>query len=292
MSPQQAGHAPGKGSRPCANALVSGGARLLLLAVMPVAPEFLVDFLIGGTQKGGTTALTHFLGQHPEVCLPAGKEAHFFDRPAYPDGADRAEVARRYRAKFPDMLRGRIVGEATPIYMFLPFVPERVHRYNPAMKWIVLLREPVARAVSHYRMSRARGREWLPPELAFRAERFRLWRDGRRPVTSTSSWRHHSYVRRGFYSEQLARIGRYFPAGQILVLTAENLRRRHEETLREAYAFLGITVPAVLPVAEEVFATPKARPVSERTRAWLRTRYAPEVARLEALLGRRLDEWK
>ena len=201
---------------------------------MPVAPEFLVDFLIGGTQKGGTTALAHFLNQHPEICLPAGKEAHFFDRPAYPDGADRATVARHYRAKFPDALRGRIVGEATPIYMYLPFVTERVHRYNPAMKWILLLREPVARAVSHYRMSRERGREWLPPGLAFHVEPWRLWwARGRLPVVAgRSSLRHHSYVDRGFYSAQIARIREWFPPEQVLVLTAENLRRQHEETLR------------------------------------------------------------
>ena len=260
---------------------------------MPVAPDFLVDFLIGGTQKGGTTALAHFLNQHPEICLPAGKEAHFFDRPAYPDGADRAEIARRYRAKFADTLRGRIVGEATPIYMYLPFVPERVHRYNPAMKWILLLREPVARAVSHYRMSRERGREWLPPGLALRAEAWRLWRARRRlpMVAGCSALRHHSYVDRGFYSAQLGRIRQWFPPGQVLVLTAENLRRQHEATLLAVYAFLGIEDRAILPPAEEIFATPKTAEVSAGTRAWLRARFTPEVARLETMLGRRLEEW-
>lgn len=259
---------------------------------MSTAPEFLVNFLIGGTQKGGTTALAHFLNQHPEICLPDRKEAHFFDRPAYPGGASREEIARRYRAKFPETLKGRIVGEATPIYMYLPGVPERVHRHNPAMKWIILLREPVARAVSQYSMSRARGREWLPPAWAFRVEPLRLWRDRRRPVTSGSSVRHHSYVDRGFYSEQLARIGEFFPAGQVLVLTAEGLRQRHEETLRTVYEFLGVEDRTILPVAAEIFATAKTVRISERTRAWLRARYAPEVARLEARLGRRLSEWE
>ena len=262
---------------------------------MPVAPEFLVDFLIGGTQKGGTTALAHFLGQHPEICLPAGKEAHFFDRPAYPDGADRAEIARHYRAKFPGALRGRIVGEATPIYMYLPFVPSRVHRYNPAMKWILLLREPVARAVSHYRMSRERGREWLPPGLAFHVERWRLWRARRRlpTVMGRSSLRHHSYVDRGFYSAQIERIREWFPPEQVLVLTAENLRRQHEQTLLAVYMFLGIGDRAILPPAAEIFATAKtAAHVSAGTQAWLRGRFAPEVGRLETMLGRRLEEWR
>lgn len=259
---------------------------------MPIAPEFLVDFLIAGTQKGGTTALAHFLGQHPEICLPPGKEAHFFDRPAFPVGADREEVARRYHAKFPETLRGNIVGEATPIYMYLPFVPERVYRYNPAMKWIVLLRDPVARAVSHYSMSREKGREWLPPELAFRVEPWRLWRDRRgTSVAGGSSRRHHSYLDRGFYSGQLARIREWFPARQILVLTAEALRMRHEATLREVYEFLEIGDRTILPAADAIFTTPQTARVSSRVRTWMRAKFAPDVARLEAMLGRRLSEW-
>ena len=229
---------------------------------MRAASEFRVDFLIGGTQKGGTSALAHFLSLHPEIFLPNGKEAHFFDRPAYPDGSSREFVARRYREKFPTASRGRFVGDATPIYMYLPFVPERVHRHNPAMKWILLLREPVARAVSHYSMSRKRGRERLAPALAFRLEAFRLWRDRRRPVTGQSSLRHHSYLDRGFYSRQIARIREFFPAEQVLVLTAEHLRRRHEETLREVYAFLGIEDRTILPPTAEIFATPTKAKVS------------------------------
>ena len=259
---------------------------------MPGGPDFLVDFLIGGTQKGGTSALAHFLAQHPEIRLPAGKEAHFFDRPVFPADAPPAEIARRYRAKFPDaLLPAGLVGDATPIYMYLPFVPERVHRYNPAMKWIVLLREPVARALSHYAMAREKGREWLPPALAFRAEKFRLWRDGHRPVTGRSSLRHHSYLDRGLYTRQLARIGEWFPASQLLVLTAEHLRQRHEETLREVYAFLGLADRTILPPPDAIFTTPRKARVSARTRAWMQAWFAPEVARLETRLGRRLTEW-
>ena len=115
---------------------------------MRAASGFQVDFLIGGTQKGGTSALAHFLGLHPEIFLPNGKEAHFFDRSAYPADGTREHVARRYREKFPTDLRGRLTGDATPIYMYLPSVPERVREHNPAMKWVLLLREPVARAIS------------------------------------------------------------------------------------------------------------------------------------------------
>ena len=259
---------------------------------MPTASEFQVDFLIAGTQKGGTSALAHFLAAHPEVFLPNGKEAHFFDRSVYPADGSREQVARRYREKFPGTQRGRIVGDATPIYMYLPAVPERVRLYNPAMKWILLLREPVERAISHYSMSRERRREWLPPALAFRAEAFRLWRDGRRPVTGRSSLRHHSYLDRGFYGRQIARIKAFFPDEQILILTAEHLRLRHEETLRVVYAFLGIEDRTILPPPASIFATPRKAVVSEGTRAWMRERFAPEVARLETMLGRPLDEWR
>ena len=93
------------------------------------------------------------------------------------------------------------------------------------------------------------GLSHLPPGLALRAEAWRLWRARRRlpTVAGRSSLRHHSYVDRGFYSAQIGRIREWFPPEQVLVLTAEALRRQHGETLRAVYAFLGIEDRTILP---------------------------------------------
>lgn len=76
----------------------------------------LVQFVVGGTQKGGTTALDGFLRSHPEICMSKRKEAHFFDREKRfrTDSVDCDKYAQLFQPK-----RGqRVLGEATPIYMY------------------------------------------------------------------------------------------------------------------------------------------------------------------------------
>ena len=115
-------------------------------------PKPRVDFAIAGVQKAGTTALFDYLSDEPELSLSHVKETHFFDDDerdwARPDYAP-------YHALF-DAPDGRLRGEATPIYLYWPKVLERICAYNPAMKLIVVLRDPVERAWSHWRMEFAR----------------------------------------------------------------------------------------------------------------------------------------
>ena len=106
-----------------------------------------VDFIIPGVQKAGTTALFDHLGDVPGIALSTVKEVHFFDdesidwaRPDY----------RAYEAQFASV-QGAVVGEATPIYLYWPNALERIAAYNPVMRLIVMLRDPVERAWSHWR---------------------------------------------------------------------------------------------------------------------------------------------
>ena len=245
---------------------------------------FRVDFLIAGTQKGGTTALAHFLNQHPEICLPTQKEAHFFDAADFPDGETPTASGERYRKLFPADLQGRLYGDATPIYMYLPEVAVRVWRYQPAMKWIVLLRDPVERAMSHYQMERARGNEPLSFDAAIAAENDRLRRD-RDNRAWNSSVRLHSYVTRGLYTRQIRRIRQWFGTGAVLILTTGELRHRHEETLRRVYGFLGVVDRDFLPPAEVVFATKDPLPISVELKARMRRRFIWEMWKLRWMLG-------
>jgi hypothetical protein len=257
---------------------------------MPTSPQFRVDFVIGGTQKGGTSALAKFLGSHPEICLPIKKEVHLFDAPDFPVPAGPEEINVRYRKAFSEELTGHIVGDATPIYMYLPWVAPRIREYNPAMKWILLLRDPVERAISHYSMERARGAERLPLGTALHLEGLRLWRD-RSSIGWASSRRVHSYLDRGYYSRQIGNLWQSFPRAQTLVLTSEQLRTQHRATLELVYTFLGAQDWNVLPEAEDVFATAEKPPVSPALRAWMRRRFEPEIRRLEDMLGRSFGEW-
>ncbi|MCR5877530.1 sulfotransferase domain-containing protein [Phenylobacterium sp. J367] len=120
-----------------------------------MADEPRVDFIIAGVQKGGTTALFDYLSDEPRIALPRVKEVHFFDD----EGQDWAQPDYgAYHAHWDAPPDGRPRGEATPIYVYWPNSLERIAAYNPAMKLIVLLRDPVQRAWSHWRMEYARGR--------------------------------------------------------------------------------------------------------------------------------------
>jgi len=117
------------------------------------------DFMIIGAQKCGTTSLYQWLTIHPDVVSARQKELHFFDRhdaPAPIDGyADGFANPRSLQLR--ELRRGRpvVTGEATPVYLFDPRVPEQVAAHLPAVRLIVILRDPAARALSHFRMSTA-----------------------------------------------------------------------------------------------------------------------------------------
>ncbi len=98
---------------------------------------FQTYFVLVGTQKGGTTGLNDFLTKHPQVCTGIVKEARFFDSEAcfvtsQPDYC-------RYHFNFRHYTNQKVVGEATPSYMYNPLVAERLFRYNPKLKLIFLL---------------------------------------------------------------------------------------------------------------------------------------------------------
>src|SRR5947209_1159841 len=137
----------------------------------------LPDFLIIGAQKAGTTSLYRYLAAHPDIVASTRKEVHFFDinfwrgewwyRSLFP-------LRRRLQRRPPLRNRPAITGEASPYYLFHPFAPERAAQLLPDAKLIVLLRDPVERAWSHYRHEVANGRETMTFPDALAAEPARL----------------------------------------------------------------------------------------------------------------------
>jgi hypothetical protein len=240
-----------------------------------------VAFLIAGVQKGGTTALFDYLGDEPGVSLSNVKETHFFDDEQL-DWAD--PDYRAYHARFAPF-DGRPRGEATPIYAYWPGSLERIAAYNPAMRLILVLRDPVERAWSHWRMEFARGAERSPFAWCVRQGRGRLF--------DADPWGFHrefSYVERGFYGEQVERLFGLFPKEQVLILRSDALRAHPGPALAAVRAFLGLPKGRA-PKPRDVHVGPDIAGVapSEEDVAWLRTVYARDQDRLEALTGLRFS---
>lgn len=196
-----------------------------------------VEFLVAGVQKGGTSALFEYLRDLPGLQLPAVKEVHFFDDE---DGVDWARPDyRRYHAAFSD--DGRLWGEATPIYSYWPNCLDRIAAYNPAMKLILIFRDPIERAWSHWKMEYAKRKESEPFQWCIREGRARL-----NPGDPAAPGHHRvfSYVERGFYGAQVARLLAIFPRAQCLFLRSDDLLAQPHAALQEICSFLDQPAPA------------------------------------------------
>ena len=248
-----------------------------------------VGFVVAGTQKGGTTALASYLGEHPEICMPGTKarpklkELHHFDSDQ--TFAAAAPDHSIYHRCFQPRPGHKVMGEATPVYMYWQPVPARIHAYNPAMKFVILLRNPVTRAHSHWNMEVTKGREKLSFEEALRQEAERL-RSGDSEVR-----RRRSYVDRGYYSVQLARIWQLFPRQQTLLLRSDELKSDPAATLARIASFLGVgPFPEITP--RTVLAFPYQQPMSAHARSYLQQAFAGEITELERMLGWDLSTWR
>jgi Sulfotransferase domain len=243
----------------------------------------LPDFLVIGAQKSGTTALYTYLRRHPSIVGPFWKEICFFDRHWW-----RGEAW--YRGQLPLRSRGKLVGEASPSYIFHPLAPARVSALVPDVRLIVLLREPTARAYSHYQHEVALAREPLSFEDALDREDERLRGEVERlvadPRAFSRAWWDHTYVARGLYADQLERWLEFFPREQMLVVTNEELGARPAETYATVVSFLGAP-PHALAAYPRVFER-EYPPMRAETRAALAERFAEPNRRLERLLGRPL----
>ena len=175
------------------------------------------DFLIIGAQKSGTTSLFSFIAQHPDCRMPSKKEIHYFD-------LNYSKGLKWYLAHFP-LYNGKITGEATPYYLFHPDVPSRVKELFSDIKIIVILRNPIDRAYSHFQMERRNKREVIPDFFeAICQEEIRLSEAYNKGMIQNQKFihQHKSYLSRGLYYTQLKRWYNLFDSNNIVVFIYED----------------------------------------------------------------------
>lgn len=256
----------------------------------------LPDFLVLGGQRCGTSSLYRYLGAHPDVVASVRKETEYFSR-EYQRGPE------WYRAHFPLALRRgihhRIAGlplstfEATPDYLFDPRAPLRVRTTLPDARFIVLLREPVERAFSHYRHMRRLGFEGLSFAASVACEDERISPDldraARDPDHRLGDALRFSYAARGEYAVQLERWFEHFPRSSFLVLDSQDLFDDTRRAMHQVCSFLGLRPWA--PTDPVNHSRPQhtdptlEESLPDAVRARLEERFAAPNAALEQLLA-------
>ena len=244
--------------------------------------------------KSGTSSLYNFVIQHPAIAPASKKEIEYFS--TLPQGGK-----WWYQSNFPTKLsryyfykktnQKLFSGEATPMYLFHPLVPSRMKEILPDVKLIVILRNPIDRAYSHYNHSLRTNNESLSFEKAIEIEEGRLTGEReqliKNPYFVPKHYRSHSYLARGVYADQLEDWFRYYDRKQFLILSTEDFYQNSQQILDQVFDFLG-----VIPFQAESLTNQNIgnyKKMNKNTRKFLIEYFKPHNERLFNLLQRSFD---
>jgi hypothetical protein len=272
--------------------------------------DVLPTFLVIGAMRAGTTTLARALGDHPAVFVPRDKEIHYFDQ-------NFDKPVDWYRRWFESADGAPAIGEATPTYMYEREAPARMAAVVPEARLVVILRNPIDRAHSHYWHERSLGRETLSFREGLAAEPERIGTDEVLPRLR------FAYLDRSRYLPQLERVCRHYPRERLHVMILEEFQRDPATHYGEVCRFLGVDdsfrpsrisrvlnryvsyrSPRLGSLARRIRWRPLRRVVGRLAvrgfeyprmdpdlRRELRDRFAEDSAALAAWLGRDLSVW-
>lgn len=184
-------------------------------------PQPRVGALGIGAQKCASSWIHAIAASHPEIAVADPKEVDFFSY--YFDRGYRWYERHFEAAEPPAASGGPLYFENSPSYFHDPRAPQRARDYNPDLKIVLLLRDPVKRAFSNHLHEIIKGH--IPP-LSF----------------EEGLANNPAYVEQGFYARHLGRWRAAFPAEQILVLCAEEIAAESAAAARQLFAFLDVDV--------------------------------------------------
>ena len=274
--------------------------KLRILHMSALAPlsanRVLPDFLLVGAMKSGTTSLFHYLTQHPGIVQPRTKEIHFFNSPSH----DRLGQ-NWYRAHFP--LRKEmeqksyhlgypaLTGEATPAMVKNAYASNAA-ALVPNAKIIMIFRNPVDRAYSHYQHQL---RWFIPETLSFwealqkepeRTERY-LQLNSAGAQNIGGAFLRYNFAERGKYIRQIENWLKFFDREQLKILNFEDLKKNPGRLCNDVYAFLGLPAHEV-DTAQKLHLGGYRSEIDDRSREFLTELYRPYNRRLFDFLG---EDW-
>jgi len=250
------------------------------------------DFLIIGAQKAGTTSLHSYLARHSDL-TPSGdrKELQYFN--FYYDRHSLGWYLSHFPYKF--QRSNALLFEATPDYLMHDVVPKRIRDDLGPTKLIAVLREPVQRAYSAWRMWHHFAES--KPHLSFKADNRSFSEAIAEEIEAPDNQqdKHFHYVTGGHYADQLETYLRHFERSEMLVLDYAEMKRDLGQFLQRICHFLDVADFSEDLVGdmgkERLWVTPKAEMTEDTQQALdrLRLYYAPRNQQLFEMLGERWD---
>ena len=200
----------------------------------------LPNFLIVGANKAGTTSLHEYLKQHPQILMSPIKEPMFFvwaGRNIPDDSMNRMAKKKEiinnidsYKKLFLSDKRYIAIGESSTAYMTNPNVPDNIKKLIPKMKIIAIIRNPIERAYSHYRM-------FVKERIEVRSFMRSVIEELEKPEIVPLPQR---YLKRGFYSDNLIKYRNKFGPENVKIILFETFVNKTSEVLKEIYCFLNV----------------------------------------------------
>jgi len=202
------------------------------------------NFLIIGAQKAGTSSLYHYLKQHPQVYMSPIKEPKFFALEGEEFDPERRGSGgltkmpgirdlETYQQQYEGVSNEIAIGEASPLYIYVPKAVERIKHYIPDAKLVAILRHPVDRAYSNFIHWVQRGLEPLDSdfESIIQEEETRI----------SQNWSpNYHYKNRGFYYEQLKRYFDVFDKEQIRVYLYDDFIQNPQSVVQDIFRFIDV----------------------------------------------------
>ena len=194
-----------------------------------------VDFFIVGAPKAGTTSLYHYLSEHPETDMSILKEPNYFSEKSIKDNdlyykSYPIKKLSRYHSLFKN--NNLIKGEASVSYLYYKDVAKSIKAYNSSARIIIMLRDPIERAFSHYLMDFRLGLiNDTFENIIFQKSNL-----------SNSKTYFQQYVKLGEYTNQIKRYFNEFPSEQILVVDYDDFKNKTSDVVKKVYKFLKIDI--------------------------------------------------
>ncbi len=202
------------------------------------------DFIIAGAQKSGTTYLYNLLVQHKDILPSTTKEVHYFD-----NNINKGDEWYLSHFPFKFFNTNKITGESSPYYLYHPLAAERIYNFDNQIKIILLLRNPVDRAISHLNMIINRHdidfnfEDFCNIENEIIIQKLLTEKLKRETITKSNIHQDFSFIQRGIYAPQVKKYMNYFKLHKnLLIIKSEDFFDNNKKTLDTIFDFLGVSV--------------------------------------------------